>query len=375
MPYYFDTNWALHFNIGNIVESDFAPWLLYLDPHNTFKGSREVFFYPWCLFFGQTGCSTIMWLDISPCWIYIHYVPWYISSASMYYASFISLYCPYLQLSAFFAGSGCCSKLVLASIKPLDGSLSVSTTQNFSCSSYFTCESFRMKSCPYTFYHNKEEGFRQKIPVIHWKTLTFFTFQIDPLWASSQGVKATNKEVFSFTCFSIMVCRVFMVCKVCMVFNYCSVMVFMAHMVCMVFTYFLITGCMVFMVCTMCMVCMACMVCTVFNHSGVQLTSQSWCARSTPRLAPSSSFKPTSSHQHEASLSNLKLANCKLGAKAPWPAGKPLPLLFLQPPDRSLERPLQISHTQKIRLQKPLSSLHRCVALRIRVTQCSTTPN
>ena len=28
-----------------------------------------------CFFFGQMGCSTIMWLDISSCQIYIHYVP------------------------------------------------------------------------------------------------------------------------------------------------------------------------------------------------------------------------------------------------------------------------------------------------------------
>ena len=87
-----------------------------------------------------------------------------------------------------------------------------------------------------------------------------------------------------------MVCMVFVVC---MVFNYFSVMVFMVNMVCMVFTYFSIIVCMVFMVCTICMVCMVCTVCTVSNHNCVQLTSQSWCARSTPRLAPSSSFKPT----------------------------------------------------------------------------------
>ena len=41
----------------------------------------------------------------------------------MYYASFISLYWPYLQLLPFFAGSGGCSKLVLASIKALDCSM------------------------------------------------------------------------------------------------------------------------------------------------------------------------------------------------------------------------------------------------------------
>ena len=42
---------------------------------------------------------------------------------TMYYTSFISLYWPYLQLLAFFAASGGRSKLVLASIKPLDRSL------------------------------------------------------------------------------------------------------------------------------------------------------------------------------------------------------------------------------------------------------------
>ena len=80
----------------------------------------------------------------------------------MYYASFISLYWPYLQLSAFFAGSGCCSKLVLAPIKPppdlslffLDPSL---FQPNFSCPHISPSrESFQLKSCPYTFYHNKE---------------------------------------------------------------------------------------------------------------------------------------------------------------------------------------------------------------------------
>ena len=39
---------------------------------------------------------------------------------------------------------------------------------------YFTRKSFGMKSCPYTFYHNKDMGFQQKVSMIHWKTLTFF---------------------------------------------------------------------------------------------------------------------------------------------------------------------------------------------------------
>ena len=35
-------------------------------------------------------------------------------------------------------------------------------TKLFFSKSYFTSESIQMKSCPYTFYHNKEGGFRQK---------------------------------------------------------------------------------------------------------------------------------------------------------------------------------------------------------------------
>ena len=96
----------------------------------------------------------------------------------------------------------------------------------------------------------KRRDFDKKIPVIHWKTLTFFTFQIDPLWDGSQGVKAMDKEMFSFTFQSrcevhtvnlwcvivlnhgvhnrVCICRVhsIMVCTMCMVlFTYFSIMV------------------------------------------------------------------------------------------------------------------------------------------------------
>ena len=58
--------------------------------------------------------------------------------------------------------------------------------------SYFTGESIQMKSCPYTFYHNKGEGFPQKIPMIHRKTLIFSHFKS----THCEAVNAFDKGCF-----------------------------------------------------------------------------------------------------------------------------------------------------------------------------------
>ena len=143
-----------------------------------------------------------------------------------------------------------------------------------------------MKPCPYTFYqNNKEEGFRQKIPVIHWKTLTFFTFQIDPLWDGSQGVKAMDKEMFSFTSWSHGV-----------------------HLWCVILLNHGVHNC----------VCM-CRVHLLLNHGvhgvhgvhlllnhGVHAVSPTW-------HHPPSNHPPLSTPPSLTQVSNLKLANWKLG--------------------------------------------------------------
>ena len=166
-----------------------------------------------------------------------------------------------------------------------------------------------MKSCPYTFYHNKEEGFRQKIPVIHWETLTFFTFQIDPLWGGSQGVKATNKEVFP----SLLNHGVFV------------------HIWCapIMWTCFLI------MLCTIAVSTKD--VHLLLNH-GVHAVPPTW--HHPPWKRPLSPPLPSLSQ-----VSNLKLANFKLGSGQ-------LANHF-QPPDRSPETTSDFT-PRKIRLQNPL---------------------
>ena len=108
-----------------IVDSDFAPpGVHYLDLHNNFK-------YSSCVFINVAFTLVIQAVPLLCGLIYLH--ARYISITSpdispllcltMYYTSFISLYWPYLQLLAFFAARGGRSKLVLASIKPLDRSL------------------------------------------------------------------------------------------------------------------------------------------------------------------------------------------------------------------------------------------------------------
>ena len=99
-----------------------SPGVPYLDLHNTFKYSGRLFI---------NVAFTIQAVPLLFGLIYLH--ARYISITSpdispllcltMYYASFISLYWPYLQVLAFFAARGCRSKLVLASINPLDRSM------------------------------------------------------------------------------------------------------------------------------------------------------------------------------------------------------------------------------------------------------------
>ena len=182
----------------------------------------------------------------------------------MYYASFISLYWPYLQLSAFFAGSGCCSKLVLAPIKPppdlslffLDPSL---FQPNFSCPHISPSrESFQLKSCPYTFYHNKEN------PGDTLKNAHIFHISNRPIVRRLSGCEGDEQRGFSFTSQSW--------CVMCMVSTH-HVNLLLNHVV---------HNCRV--------------------HKRCSLTSQSWCARCTPHLAPSSFNPPSLSTSPSLSL-------------------------------------------------------------------------